>query len=216
MSNSKNKIQKIFVFQQNGSGNNKIRGIKKYASDIIDLNIIDIDIPLPSLIDDATDFLPESIEADLVLDYLKHPDISLELSIICSKKKIPVVASGKKIKLDNIFCPPTCCGLSKKASLGEYGKKFGAPEFEIIIENDIITNARVLRAAPCGASQEALKNIIGMNTKDACIRIGLETQFFCTANPAGWDPIYGKSPVHFAGEVHAGALEKSVKNFIKT
>ena len=54
-----------------------------------------------------------------------------------------------------------------------------------------------------------------MNTKDACVRIGLETQFFCTANPAGWDPIYGKSPVHFAGEVHSKALKKAVKNFVK-
>jgi len=46
---------------------------------------------------------------------------------------------------------------------------------------------------------------------EAPVRIGLETQFFCTANPAGWDPMYGKSPVHFAGELHKAALLKALK-----
>ncbi len=208
-----NKKQKIAVFQQNGSGKNKIRGIKKYGGDIFELDIIDINEALPSLLDDCKEFLPEKINADLVLDYLKHPDISLELALLCAKNNIISVASGKKIKLDNMFCPPTCCGLPKKASLGEYGRLFGAPEFSLTIENDMITKAEVLRAAPCGATHEALKKIVGMNYKEAVIRIGLETQFVCTANPAGWDPIYGKSPVHFAGEVHSKALERAVKNF---
>jgi len=39
----------------------------------------------------------------------------------------------------------------------------------------------------------------------------LETQFFCTADPAGWDPIYDKSPVHFAGRIHSAALKEALK-----
>jgi len=50
----------------------------------------------------------------------------------------------------------------------------------------------------------------GIPVKEASVRIGLETQYFCTANPAGWDPIYGKSPVHFAGEIHSKALLKAL------
>jgi len=46
--------------------------------------------------------------------------------------------------------------------------------------------------------------------------MGLEVQFFCSADPAGWDPIYGKSPVHFAGNVHAKALEKAIKDHLET
>jgi hypothetical protein len=45
----------------------------------------------------------------------------------------------------------------------------------------------------------------------ADVRIGLEVQYFCSADPAGWDPIYGKSPVHFAGDVHRAALAKAIK-----
>jgi hypothetical protein len=38
--------------------------------------------------------------------------------------------------------------------------------------------------------------------------IGLEAQFFCTADPAGWDPLWGGSPVHFDGHLHAAGLRE--------
>jgi len=75
-----------------------------------------------------------------------------------------------------------------------------------------LTTINVLRGAPCGATWEAAKRIIGVSVDDAPVRMGLDTQFFCTANPAGWDPIYGKSPVHFAGKVHSKALIKALEN----
>ena len=68
----------------------------------------------------------------------------------------------------------------------------------------------VKRGAPCGATWEAARKIIGMSVEEAAVRIGLEVQFYCSADPAGWDPIHGKSPVHFAGKVHAKALEKAI------
>ena len=36
-------------------------------------------------------------------------------------------------------------------------------------------------------------------------------QFFCIADPAGWDPIHGRSPVHFAGKVHDMALARAIE-----
>jgi thymidylate synthase len=51
-----------------------------------------------------------------------------------------------------------------------------------------------------------------MRPEEAVVRIGLNTQFFCTANPAGWDPIGGKSPVHHAGDLHAAALKRALVN----
>jgi len=74
----------------------------------------------------------------------------------------------------------------------------------------------VKRGAPCGATWEAALKIIGRPVEEAAVRMGLEVQFFCSADPAGWDPIYGKSPVHFAGNVHAKALEKAIKAHLET
>ncbi len=87
---------------------------------------------------------------------------------------------------------------------------FGAPEFSVRIEGDVISHIKVKRGAPCAATWEAAKKVVGLPTKEAIVRIGLETQFFCIADPAGWDPIYGKSPVHFAGKVHRAALERAL------
>ena len=74
----------------------------------------------------------------------------------------------------------------------------------------------MVRGAPCGATWEAAQKVIGLPPEEAVVRIGLETQFFCSADPAGWDPIYGKSPVHFAGDVHSAALKRALKAFFKS
>jgi len=51
-----------------------------------------------------------------------------------------------------------------------------------------------------------------MPVKDALTRFGLEVQFFCTADPAAWDPISGKSPIHIADHIHSAALKICLKN----
>jgi len=58
--------------------------------------------------------------ADLCLNYIIHPDLSLYLVEICRKKNIPVIASGQKMK--GAFTPFTCCGLGHHPALGEYGR----------------------------------------------------------------------------------------------
>ena len=73
----------------------------------------------------------------------------------------------------------------------------------------------VKRGAPCGATWDAIQRIAGLPAAEAPTRIGLEVQFFCIADPAGWDPIHGKSPVHFAGKVHRRALEKAISRSLK-
>ncbi len=98
--------QKILVFQQGGSGEAKIKGIGRYGDDF-SIDIISIDDPLPPLMDDTSDYLPGDIEADLVLDFLKHDDLSYDLALICSAKGTPVIASGKKWRIKGIHTPPT-------------------------------------------------------------------------------------------------------------
>ena len=101
------KPQEILVFQQNGSGESKIQGIIKYGENLFRLNKISIDENLPPVIDNATEYLPDDIRADVVLDYLKHPDISYDLAVMCRDRNIPVVISGKKVRVKGALCPPT-------------------------------------------------------------------------------------------------------------
>ncbi len=100
-------MQTITIFQQNGSGKSKIAGINKFGDKQFNLNIVNIDEQLPLLIDDTSAYLPQTIDADLVLDFLKHQDLSDDLSILCEKLNIPIIASGKKITTGKAICPPT-------------------------------------------------------------------------------------------------------------
>ncbi len=78
------------------------------------------------------------------------------------------------------------------------------------LEGTVVRGVRVRRGAPCGATWEASERILGLEAKEALSRIGLETQFQCIADPSGWDPLWGKSPVHFAADVHTAALERAL------
>ncbi|MBW1899510.1 MAG: hypothetical protein JRI61_10685 [Deltaproteobacteria bacterium] len=101
------KPQKIIVFQQNESGQKKIEGVRQYGDNRFVLEIISIDVSLPPVIDNTGEYIPQDIQADLVLDFLKHPDLSQDLAEVCRNRKIPVVASGKKLRGKCVFTPPT-------------------------------------------------------------------------------------------------------------
>ena len=88
--------QKIVVFEQNGSGQSKIAGIHRFGQDRFVIETVSIDVPLPVMVEDGREYLPREIDADLVLDYLKHPDLCHDLALICREKGIPIVASRKK------------------------------------------------------------------------------------------------------------------------
>lgn len=99
--------QKIVVFQQNGSGQSKIEGIRRFGGDSFLLEVISIGTAVPPIVDDPEEYLPESFQADLVLDFLRHPDLSYELAKRCTARGIPVIASGKKLEIREALTPPT-------------------------------------------------------------------------------------------------------------
>lgn len=101
------KRQKILVLQQRGSGEKKIVGLREFGGDQFSIETLSLPEDLPPVVDDAAEYLPEKIEADLVLDFLKHPDLSWDLAELCDRNSVPVVASGKKSLPANCLTPPT-------------------------------------------------------------------------------------------------------------
>jgi hypothetical protein len=101
------KPQRILVVEQNGSGEQKVKGLLTHGGEGFVVERWSIDAPLAPIIDDASEYLPKRIEADLVLDFLKHPDLTHDLADICRRQGIPVVASGKKMQMEGVLTPPT-------------------------------------------------------------------------------------------------------------
>ena len=87
---------KIVVFEEHGSGQKKIQGISEHGTGLKISRRFNIEESLPVVVDDPERYIPEDFTADLVLDFLKHPDLSAHLTAVCRKKNIPVIASGKK------------------------------------------------------------------------------------------------------------------------
>lgn len=198
----------IIVFQQNGSAEKKVEGLRKYGKNLNIKKIFSIDDSFPEVIDYPERFIPEDFHADLVLNFLKHPDLSDHLVEVCDQKSIVIVTTGKPGKG---FTPFTCCGLGKSPQLGEYGEQFGFPEYRVEVDDGRITDIEVVRGAPCGATWAAIIDIIGCPVKDALNKLPLRVQQNCYANPSAFDPITGKSPVHYAGYVHIAALKKAIE-----
>jgi hypothetical protein len=87
---------KIVVFEENKSGEEKIQGISRHGTGLDHIGRYNIEEDLPEVVDDPEKYITEEFTADLVLDFLSHPDLSAHLVQVCKRKNIPVIASGKK------------------------------------------------------------------------------------------------------------------------
>ena len=200
---------RVVVFQRGERGVHKIEGIRRYGRGIEITRIFSVPEELPEIIDNPEDYIPEDFEADLVLDYLYHPDLSEHLVEVAGRRGIPVIAPGRRIA--GAITPPTCCGLGDVEEAGEYARLFGTPDIEVKVKGGRVAEVRVRKGAPCGATWEAARKVVGLPVEEAVQRFALEVQFVCRA--AGGYEVGGgkKAPLHFAGEVHAAAFRKAVK-----
>ncbi len=201
-------VMNVIVFQESGSAEKKISGIQRFGRNIVIKEVFSVDTDLPEFVENPEDYIYSDFETDLVLNFLKHPDLSDYLVAICEKKGVPIVTTGKPGKG---FTPFTCCGLGKSDKLGNYGHQFGLPEYTVTIEDGKIRHIEVVRGAPCGATWEAIVNLIGCPIEQAIHKLPLQVQQNCFADPSAFDPITGKSPLHYAGYVHIAALKKAIE-----
>lgn len=200
---------RIVVFSQAGSGEAKVKGIRQYGRDIEISQVVDLPANLPGFIDEPEEYLPTAFSADLVLSFLKHPDLNDGLAAICRQKGIPLIVSGKKTR--DALTPFTCCGLGQHKNLGHYGEQFGVPVLAVRVEGGKIVEYEVKRGASCGATWQVREKIIGLPVAEALTAIGREVQYLCFADPSAFDPVSGKSALHFAGEVHNLALKNALR-----
>lgn len=202
--------QSLVIFQEKGSGEKKLVGLRRFGRDLEIAAVYDITAPLPSFIDNPEEFIPAEFSGDLVLSFLKHPDLLAYLAELCQAKRLPLIAAGKKC--EKAITPFTCCGLGRLPGLGGYGEQFGFPELRIEEEGGRISRIEVLRGASCGATWLAAERVIGLSVEEALTTYPREVQYLCVADPSAFDPLSGKSSVHYAGHVHAAALKKAGKS----
>lgn len=204
-------MQSISIIQQGDDGESKVKWLTEHEDGFEIIQVLKLPLDLPVLIDDPAPYLADLLLTDLVLTFVSQPDIMDEIVRWCGDNHVVLVASGQRLIGADVFCPSVCCSLRKSPRLGQYAKKYGAPDLRAKVQDGRFKNIEVLRGAPCGATWLAAEKVLGMPVEEGITRFGLEVQFNCTANPASWDPLWGKSPVHTAAHIHSKALEHAVK-----
>ncbi|MBN2497665.1 MAG: hypothetical protein JXR96_23935 [Deltaproteobacteria bacterium] len=204
------RMQRIVVFEQ-GQAGRRLDFIRARGRGVEIARVVSLARALPAVIDRPTAWLPSDWQAELAISYLQHPDLAEELARLCAERGVPLVASGMRLAGPGAFCPPICCALKADPRLGAYGRQFGAPALLVKRQGGRIAHVEVQRGAPCGASWEAARAVCGLPADEAVARFGLEVQLRCQADGSTWDPLWGKSPIHLAGQLHAAALGRALE-----
>lgn len=132
--------------------------------------------------------LTELKSADLVISYILHPDLVLEMvEQIHEDVEWIIVAAwrgeGLKNQLEafgNVSCPDTMCELEENGDpvYDEFVSKYGKPVVEIQLEGNKVKDVHVIRSAPCGSTHYVSREMVGEDVNNLPTRAGLKVQLF--------------------------------------
>lgn len=152
---------------------------------------LELDEPNSMFMDEVE--VPDSIltelkSADLVISYILHPDLVLEMvEQIHEDVEWIIVAAwrgeGLKNQLEafgNVSCPDTMCELEENGDpvYDEFVSKYGKPVVEIQLEGNKVKDVHVIRSAPCGSTHYVSREMVGEDVNNLPTRAGLKVQLF--------------------------------------
>ncbi len=200
-----------------------------------DFQVVSAEVPqyMPSFIEDPEEFVkgldlnPKVFEADLLIIYTFHPDITPEVVKMAGEHgvKAVIIPGGIAragsigelekiaekynihIEVDEICCTLEKCGVPV---VDEFAAALGRPEFDVEIKDGRISSVKVIRGSPCGATWHAAQGLVGKTVNEAPALAGLLCQQYpCRAvrgTPGG---------IHTSGDLHKYAMERALGKITK-
>jgi hypothetical protein len=195
-----------------------------------DFQVVSAEVPqqLPGFIEDPGEFVkglsldPKVFEADLLILYTFHPDLTPEIVRLAGAHGVKAViipgGIGRAgsigelekiaekynihIEVDEICCTLEECGVP---AVDEFAKRLGRPELEVETSGGRISNVKVLRGSPCGSTWHSAQGLVGKTVEEAPSLAGLLCQQYpCRAvrgTPGG---------IHTSGDLHKDAMERAL------
>jgi len=190
-------------------------------SKFFEVKVYEIQRDLPALVENPKDYLnlPNDFKPDLIVSYLLHPDLNLELIRQASERGVKLVVisggakggsykqlrdEGEKVGV-RILWDEICCAIPKLEGY-PFFELFGGPEFEIEIENRIIKDVKVKRSSFCGSTYYVAEKIKGLRMEEAPSKAGYYTQIFPCVASRGLT-----GGIHKAARAHKRAVEKAIE-----
>jgi len=146
---------------------------------------------LPMMVDNPRDFLPAHIGATAVTIAVNiHHDLLVELpSLIAERGGKALIApredpnwirpglvtqvgtACEKLGLECVFPQPFCSLVPATPVIKQFGEQYqvGQPKFELTIADNVVTEVRYIRGAPCGLTQWAVPQRVGVEVGEPLI-----------------------------------------------
>jgi hypothetical protein len=183
---------------------------------------------LPGFIEDPVDFVqslhldPQVFQADLIILYIFHPDLTPEIVRLAGAKgvKAAIIPGGMAragsigelqrmaqkygiyIEVDEICCTLEKCGVE---AVDIFAEKLGRPELKVTLEKGRISQVEVQRGSPCGGTWHVAEGLVNSSAKEAPALAGLLCQQYpCRAvrgTPGG---------IHTSADLHKHAVLKAL------
>ncbi len=216
----------VGVVKRGKYGERLIETIKNHT----DFQVVSVDVPefLPGFIEDPEEFVkelnldPRLFEADLIILYTFHPDLTPEIVRLAGQRGVKAViipgGIGRAgsigeleqiaekynihIEVDEICCTLEECGVP---AVDEFAKRLGKPELQVETRDGRISAVNVLRGSPCGATWHAAAGMVGKTVDEAPSMTGLFCQQYPCRAVRG-----GPGGIHTSGDLHKDAMERAL------
>ncbi|WP_135610071.1 DUF166 domain-containing protein [Methanococcoides sp. AM1] len=207
----------------------------KYGSRLVDtvrsktdMEVIVAELPayLPDFIDEpeeffaGLDFDTKVFDADIIITYSLHPDITPQIARMAGKagvralivpggaSKAPVKELEAISKEYGIFIEvdEICCNVASDPATDDFTCFFGNPILDVEVKDGKIAKVNVIRGAPCGSTWHMAEALVGTPIEEAGPKAGLiVSQYPCRAvrgNMGG---------IHESSEMHKQAIDAAIK-----
>ena len=181
-----------------------------------DFEVIEVPIPkdLPGFIEDTEPYTKDAdLTSDLVIIFALHPDLTPAFAACAAESGAgAIIVSGSDtselekirdryrihIHADEICCALVPCG---DQVIDEFARVLGKPMFEISVADGVVSEVRVIRGSPCGASWWVASQLISTPVADAPSKAGLLVQQYPCRAVRGT-----RGGIHRSAEIHKKAV----------
>ena len=152
---------KVVIATDGPYGERAFENIKKD----FDTEFVELEQPASMFMDEIdipADALAKLKDADILITYTQHPDLTLDLVDMVNKDVDYIIVAawggeGFKNQLErygNVTCPYIMCELEENGNevFDEFTSKIGKPKVDIEVEDGKIVDISVVRSSPCGST----------------------------------------------------------------
>ena len=152
---------KVVIATDGPYGERAFENIKKD----FDTEFVELEQPASMFMDEIdipADALAKIKDANILITYTQHPDLTLDLVDMVNKDVDYLIVAawrgeGFKNQLErygNVTCPYIMCELEENGNevFDEFTSKIGKPKVDIKIEDGKIVDVSVVRSSPCGST----------------------------------------------------------------